>query len=309
MGALIAEDLAVSVMDALVSNICVVDLNGDILAVNRAWMEFSAANAGGGKQTYVGTNYLNVCRRSTGSASDEASEFHVGLRAVIEGRSELFEMEYPCHSPEQLRWFSARVTPLLRRKGPRNSEQAGAVVSHMNITDRKLLEMEYQRLASTDPLTGLPNRRFLEDYARIELGRLRRFGADVSVLMLDLDAFKAINDRHGHIAGDAVLKAVAQRCKTAVRENDLFARIGGEEFVVMLPETDEAGAVVLAEKIRAMIEDLEIESDAGLLRVTSSIGVTSVTPEDPSIDTAMHRADTALYAAKNAGRNRVHVAE
>ena len=113
MGALIADDLAVSVIDALVSNICVVDLNGDILAVNRAWMEFSAANAGGGKQTFIGTNYLNVCRKSTGSASEEASDFQVGLRDVIEGRAELFEMEYPCHSPEKLRWFSARVTPLV----------------------------------------------------------------------------------------------------------------------------------------------------------------------------------------------------
>ena len=107
----------------------------------------------------------------------------------------------------------------------------------------------------------------------------------------------------------AVLKAVAEHCKAAVRETDLYARIGGEEFVVMLPETDGAGTVVLAEKIRAIIEDLRSETDAGTLRVTSSIGVTSVTSEDPSIDTALHRADTALYAAKNAGRSRVIVGE
>lgn len=109
MGTLIAEDMAASVMDALTSNICVVDLTGEILAVNRAWLEFSASNAGGAERVYLGTNYLNVCRSSTGPASTEAPEFYGGMHDVLEGRTDLFQIEYPCHSPTELRWFLARV--------------------------------------------------------------------------------------------------------------------------------------------------------------------------------------------------------
>lgn len=307
MGAPIAENLAVSVMDALASNICVVDLTGEILAVNRAWTEFSASNAGGVEQAYLGTNYLNVCRGSTGPASGEAPAFYGGMQDVIEGHTDLFQIEYPCHSPTELRWFLARVTPLVKRHGTKSEERIGAVVSHMNITDRKLLELDYARLASTDPLTNLPNRRFFDENAKIEIERVRRFGGPMSVLMLDLDRFKLINDTHGHLAGDAVLKKVAARCKTAVRGSDLLARIGGEEFVALLPGTDEAGAIFLAEKLRSIVEDLRIRTAAGMLRVTISIGVTSVGPKDRSISSAIQRADKALYAAKNAGRNRVNV--
>lgn len=311
------ETLAESIIDALTSNICVVDLSGKIVTVNRAWAEFSARNAGGAD--YVGTSYLDVCQRATGPASEEAAEFHDGLRDVLEGRADLFQLEYPCHSQTELRWFLVRVTPLVQRHGARSGAQSldkslgrsgeriGAAVSHMNITRRKLLELDYARLASTDPLTDLPNRRFFDEYARIELERLRRFGGAMSVLMLDLDHFKLLNDRYGHLAGDAVLKTVGASCKTALRDSDLLARIGGEEFVLLLPETDEAGAIVLAEKIRSIIEDLRIRTDAGTLRVTSSIGLTSVTSQDLSISSAVQRADEALYAAKNGGRNRVYV--
>jgi len=298
-------------MDALTSNICVVDLSGEILAVNRAWMQFSASNAGGAELAYLGTNYLNICRSSTGPASAEASEFSVGMHDVLEGRRDFFQIEYPCHSPTELRWFLARVTPLIQRPRANNAKDTkkiGAVVSHLNITDRKLVELEYARLASTDPLTNLPNRRFFEEYAKIELERLRRFQGAMSVLMLDLDRFKLVNDTYGHLAGDAVLKTVANRCKTAIRPSDLFARFGGEEFVMLLPETDESGAIVLAKKLCLMIESLKIKTDAGTLRVTGSIGVTSVTRKDRSISAAISRADKALYAAKSGGRNMVCIA-
>lgn len=308
MEALIKEDLAVSVMDALTSNICVVDPAGKILAVNRAWLEFSSSNAGAGESAYLGTNYLDVCQHSSGPASKEAAEFHRGLQDVLDGRAEMFQLEYPCHSPSELRWFLARVTPLTIRKGRARARKIGAVVSHMNITDRKLLELKYARLASTDPLTDLPNRRFFEDNARIELERLRRFGGAMSLLMIDLDKFKLINDRYGHAAGDAVLKKFASRCKSVLRESDLFARIGGEEFVALLVGTDAAGAMLLAERVRANVADLRIRTAAGTIRVTSSIGVASVRAGDRSIAHALHRADDALYAAKRSGRNKVTVA-
>lgn len=192
--ALTKQSLAVSVMDALTSNICVVDPAGKILAVNRAWLEFSSTNSGAGESAYLGTNYLRVCRHSSGPESKEAAAFHRGMQDVLEGREDLFQLEYPCHSPSELRWFLARVTPLSIGSGTAGARKVGAVVSHMKITDRKLLELKYARLASTDPLTGLPNRRFFEDNARVELEHLRRFGGTMSLLMLDLDRFKLVND-------------------------------------------------------------------------------------------------------------------
>jgi diguanylate cyclase (GGDEF)-like protein len=308
MEALIVEGLAASVMDALSSSICVVDLTGDILAVNRAWLNFSSNNAGGGATTYLGTNYLNVCRLSSGPASEEAPALFHGLQDVLEGRTDLYQVEYPCHSPSELRWFLARVTPLSKSKPGKRAEQIGAVVSHMNITDRKLLELKYAKLASTDPLTDLPNRRFFEDSTRSELERLRRFGGATSLLMLDIDRFKLINDRFGHLAGDEVLKQFAHRCKSVLRESDLLARIGGEEFVALLVGIDEDDALLIAEKLRRRIAALKVRFGEETIPVTSSIGVTSVTASDPSIVTCLRRADAALYAAKSAGRNRVHLA-
>jgi len=306
--ALNKEDLAVSVMDALTSNICVVDLAGQIIAVNRAWLEFSSGNSGAGESAYLGTNYLDVCRHSSGPASKEAGEFNRGLQDVLDGRAGLFQLEYPCHSPSELRWFLARVTPLSLRNGGGFARKIGAVVSHMNITDRKLLELKYAKLASTDPLTDLPNRRYFEDNARIELERVRRFGGAMSLLMIDLDRFKVINDRFGHAAGDAVLKTFASRCKSVFRESDLFARIGGEEFVALLVGTDRAGATLLAERVRSHVADLRVKTASGTIRVTSSIGVASVRASDRSIASTLNRADQALYTAKESGRNRVSVA-
>ncbi|MCG6122878.1 MAG: GGDEF domain-containing protein [Microvirga sp.] len=307
MAALIPENLAVYVVDSLSSNICVVDRAGTILAVNRAWIEFSANNSGGGVEDYLGASYLNVCENSSGSAAREAAAFSKGLRDVLDGRADQFQIEYPCHSPSELRWFLARVTPLSKRGATGSAERNCAVVSHMNVTDRKLLELRYAKLASTDPLTDLPNRRFFEDFARIEVDRLRRFGGSMSLMMLDLDNFKFINDRYGHLARDAVLKKFAACCKRIVRERDLIARIGGEEFVVLLFGSDVASAVLLAERLRSRIASLRITTAAGVIRVTSSIGVTLMTAKDRSITAALQRADEALYAAKSGGRNRVEM--
>jgi len=150
------DDIAVSVIDALTSQICVVDPRGVIFAVNRAWKQFTAENSSGQVRNPIGVNYLNVCRHSVGPASEEASPFVSGLSAVLRGEREFFQIEYPCHSPKEMRWFLARVSPLRRRSASVECASIGAVVSHMNITDRKLAELDCARLAATDPLTGRP---------------------------------------------------------------------------------------------------------------------------------------------------------
>jgi diguanylate cyclase (GGDEF)-like protein len=306
---LVGDDIAGAIIDALTSHICVVDRDGVIFAVNRAWKQFTADNSPGQLCEYIGVNYLDVCRHSVGPASEEAPDFVSGLRAVLRGEREFFQIEYPCHSPKELRWFLARVSPLQRRSSLTGHGNIGVVVSHMNITDRKLVEMDYARLAATDPLTGLPNRRFFDEFAKLDMDRFLRFGEPSSLMMVDLDHFKSINDTYGHAAGDEVLRRVASLGKLVFRSSDLFARWGGEEFVCLLPGTDEWGAILAAEKLRSAVEQLSIVSGGKAIPVTASIGVSLVGSDDRLMYDALLRADRAVYRAKNDGRNCVRTYE
>ncbi len=299
---LIGYNVAEAILDALTSHICVVDPQGIIFVVNRAWQQFSVDNSDGQYVDYIGTNYLDVCQKSIGPASEEAPEFVKGLCAVLHGEQDFFQIEYACHSPSELRWFLAFVSPL-RRKDQSEIGNMGAVISHMNITKRRLVEMAYARLAATDPLTGLPNRRFFADVAALDLDRFLRFGKSSSLLMIDLDHFKSINDTYGHAAGDEVLRSVASIGKSIFRSCDMFARLGGEEFVCLLPGTDEPGAVMVAEKLRSTIKRAQILVGDQKIGVTASIGVSSIEETDRRIDDALIRADKAMYQAKSHGRN------
>ncbi len=303
------DGLAVAVIDALTSQICVLDNDGVILAVNEAWKTFAAENSGGHEQNNIGINYLNLCQHSDGPAAEYALDFFRGLRSVLRGEREFFQLEYPCHSPKELRWFVARVSRLRRRSGTTQGASLGAVVSHMNITDRKQVELNLARLAATDPLTALPNRRFFNDLAKLEMDRFISFGEPSSVLMVDLDHFKSINDTYGHSAGDEVLRRVASTATALFRNCDLFARYGGEEFVCLLPGTDGWGAVMAAEKLRMAIEGLSIVCDRKTIRVTTSVGASCFEAGETTVDPALQRADKALYKAKRDGRNRVRILE
>jgi diguanylate cyclase (GGDEF)-like protein len=168
---------------------------------------------------------------------------------------------------------------------------------------------ELERLATTDPLTGLLNRRQLSRLAEAERARARRHGHDLAVLVIDVDHFKEINDRHGHEAGDTVLRFVAQELLHLVRAHDVAARWGGEEFVLALPHLDREGALAAAERFRVGLGGPPIPLPAGgEVRITVSIGV-AVAHRDESFDDALRRADQALYAAKTGGRNRAEMAD
>ena len=297
------DGLAIAIVDALTSNICVVDSDGVIVAVNRAWRKFGESNSADEGRSEVGINYMEVCNNAAGPASEGASAFVEGMRSVLQGKNQLFQMEYPCHSPTELRWFQARVTPLRPPLYGSHPENMSAVVSHMNITDRIRVEQELAKLAATDPLTGLPNRRFFEEVANAELHQVQRFGKRASLMMIDIDRFKSINDTHGHAAGDDVLRAVASLSKDVVRGDDLFFRFGGEEFVCLMRETDVRGAIATAERLRIAIENLQLTSGSASVRLTASFGVARINADDHSIDSVLVRADKALYRAKSEGRN------
>lgn len=171
--------------------------------------------------------------------------------------------------------------------------------------DLKNAQVELQRLAETDFLTGIANnRRFFEDGER-EIQRARRYGHPLAALMLDLDHFKKVNDTYGHAAGDKVLVAMTDTFRRLLRDIDVFGRLGGEEFAILLPETDLAGGRATAERLRMAIAETQIDAGNRTLKITISIGVTLLSPDDAGLDAVLKRADDAMYEAKRHGRNRV----
>lgn len=173
-----------------------------------------------------------------------------------------------------------------------------------NTLEKKQQELSY--LATHDPLTGLRNRRAFLQEAEHELSRALRYPCETGVLVADLDHFKLINDRHGHPAGDAVLRHFAQLLKAQLRESDIAARLGGEEFIVLLPGTGATGTTVVAEKIRQALEAATVEHAGERVGTTVSIGVSCLPAHSAcTIEALYARADQALYMAKTGGRNRV----
>lgn len=161
------------------------------------------------------------------------------------------------------------------------------------------------RLATTDHLTELPNRRAFEEVGERERRRAIADGRSVSVLVFDLDRFKWVNDRHGHAVGDLVLRAVGEPVRSVLRPSDLFARTGGEEFSVLLVDSDVGQAKEVAERIRSALERMEVDAGGEAIRVTASFGVADVRGPDDRLAAVVERADAAMYRAKREGRNRV----
>lgn len=175
--------------------------------------------------------------------------------------------------------------------------------AQQRLTEQNILLRE---LAVVDELTGLRNRRFFDRTLQYEVDRMRRYDRHLSIVLLDVDHFKSVNDRFGHPVGDEVLKAVARCLERGVRKSDLAARYGGEEFALVLPETGCAGALHVAERIRESIEVMDLSG----LKVTASFGVATVDGTWPGdLPGIVRAADQALYRAKHTGRNRVVTVE
>ncbi|MBF0496387.1 MAG: diguanylate cyclase [Deltaproteobacteria bacterium] len=190
-----------------------------------------------------------------------------------------------------------------------NLDPMAILVHNASMMLETLLMLEVQkRLSTIDSLTGLHNHRYFVERFQVEFSRAKRYLTHLTLIMADLDYFKQVNDVHGHSVGDQVLKKVAGRMQDKLRESDIIARYGGEEFVVLLPETDIESGRTVAEKLRRVVCETAIESDAGPLHISISLGVTSYPGTGvESRDVMFKKADQALYLAKQAGRNRVAV--
>lgn len=180
----------------------------------------------------------------------------------------------------------------------------GRIWFYRDVTEHERITEELLRLAWTDTLTNTANRRAFMDALSEEFRRDRRYVHSLAVLMLDLDHFKAINDRYGHEGGDDALKAFANAVRPLLRVTDHFARIGGEEFAILLPETDLEEGSQIAERIRWVTANIIVESRRSSFGITVSVGIAEMRSEDLHVEDVLRRADRALYAAKSGGRNR-----
>lgn len=224
------------------------------------------------------------------------------LFPLIRGIHALFQTEpIDLFQDEVSSWFS--LTVLL-------SIVAWTFYFYFLNSARLELELEASRrhmehIAMTDSLTRSYNRRHFDQHAEIEFQLSKRFNRSLSFLMLDMDRFKVINDSHGHDAGDRVLLFVSATIESEVRSLDVVARYGGDEFVIMLLDTNQEQANMVAERIRRAVEQSHVTGDFGELKITVSVGVSTVQPSDSELAMTLRRADTALYRAKNEGRNQV----
>lgn len=284
-----------SVLNSIPSHVAILDPDGTIVSTNKSWQDFAIANGYSGTADMVGKNYFAACRNAGGN---DAEQVVAGISSVMHGAAPEFRHVYECSGPKDNRWFAMTVTPLLSKPG-------SVLVSHENVTRLKEAEELLRERAETDVLTGIANRRRFLEQATREFELARRHHKPLSLLLVDCDHFKTINDTYGHEAGDHVLVALAGEMKQHLRHTDMVGRIGGEEFAIILPETPPQGALAVAEQIRAAIASAQVDTPAGPIRISASLGVASYSEEMEDLPMLMRAADRALYAAKQAGRNRV----
>ena len=224
------------------------------------------------------------------------------VQAVLNGGGKPTQIETRLnHKNGKIIWLSANISV---HYGP-DGKPAYIEGVARDVSGRKQMEEQLVVLSRTDELTGASNRRHFLDKSEDVICMMKRYQRPVSMMIADLDNFKSINDNYGHRAGDLALKAFAEICRGEIRESDIFGRLGGEEFGLMLPETTIQEAQVLAERILNATNALEIRLDGQAIRFTVSIGLIELDADDTSLNKVIHRADLAMYQAKAQGRNRI----
>lgn len=289
-----------AVFDSLAAQIAVLDRRGTIVQTNAAWRKYAGDNGYADGPEFRGANYLEILDSVTERDQKTVLAVSGGIASVASGEVPDFKLAHPFFAPAEKRWFTLKMTPV-------HDAEERIVVSHEDVSDLKAAELASLTLANTDTLTGALSRRNFLNLAEQELTRSTRYELPLMVLMLDLDHFKQINDRHGHAAGDAVLQAFVQTVTGVLRESDLIGRLGGEEFAVLLPNTTLEGGRALAQRIIENVRANPVEVAGQRIAYTVSAGAGCLSGES-SFSALLGVADAALYRAKDSGRDRLEVA-
>jgi diguanylate cyclase (GGDEF)-like protein/PAS domain S-box-containing protein len=282
------------ILDNLFAYVALLDTNGVVQEVNKAPLD----RAGYRREDVVGRFFYDAPWWSYDNQVRE--QLIAAINAAKQGKASRYDVVVKMGN--DLVPIDLLIAPVRDDTG----EIIGLLPTAVDITERKHLEAELQRQAHLDYLTGLANRRSFMDRSEIELSRTRRYNNLLSILMLDIDHFKQINDTYGHQSGDLVLKSVARTFQEVLRNVDIIGRLGGEEFAVVLPKTGITKATEVAERLREKISAGEVALPDGInIRFTVSIGITALIDMNSDINMLLNEADKALYKAKQAGRNRV----
>jgi diguanylate cyclase (GGDEF)-like protein len=280
------------ILDSISSRIAILDREGHVMEVNKAWKQFAHKNGPVGiNKIGIGDNYINVCQNAKGNFAESAQEAAEGIRNVLSGAAAAFSLEYPFTSETGVEWFLMHATPLEGKDG-------GAVVTHTNITELKKMEEKLHTLSIADSLTGLYNRRGFFIMADKQVKMARRMKRALLLLSVDLDGLKEINDRFGHQEGDLALVATANILKATYRESDIIARIGGDEFVVVQIGADQKNVEVTTARLQENIERHNVIGNRSY-SLSISFGMSWYHRESPrSIDELLANADKMMYEQK-----------
>ncbi len=281
-----------SIGQAVGEGIYVLDRQGRTLYVNEAATRLTGFNA----EKLHQSDLHNLLHSHEDNNQMKLAECPIFVNALNGGTYD---------ADEEFRTRTGQLIPVVVTSRPlmEDGQVNGVVTVFRDISERKEQEQRLQELATTDPLTGLNNRRAFMERLSEELQLHHRLQYSSSLLMVDFDHFKEINDQYGHQAGDQVLKHFAQVARDCLRQTDLLGRLGGEEFAILLPGTELKGAIHLAELLRERMESSPTTVENGEIPMTLSIGVTTLCVEDKDPSDVLNRADRALYQAKDQGRN------
>lgn len=281
-----------ALINSLPANIALLDNAGNIIEVNNQWRSFGQHNNFAGNDFGVGTNYLAVCENASGKEASEGAVMAQGLSDVLLGKRETFSLEYPCHSPEQQRWFRVMVNPVVSEAGQREVSKA-VVVMHVDITDRVLAEMETKRLAYEDPLTGLLSRTgFTQELSGIL--EHNEWQTDALLVMLDIIDLRDINDIHGYQTGDELLIKFANRLKKRLRISDLAGRLGGDDFAIYLSIKRGEDPEQRLNTVKSVFK--EMFNVGGVdIQITAHLGYTRLAENPRSVQELIREAELAMF--------------
>jgi diguanylate cyclase (GGDEF)-like protein len=298
------------VIDAIPDEVVLLDESGTISLVNVAWRRFAENNGLAPERAGAGVSYLRVCERGAVPSGltepdrpgwwpalghAQAADVAGSLRDLLSGNRTSFECEYPCHSGTQERYFAMHAERL----------PGGVLIVHRDVTRLRTSGMEAAAATSLDTLTRVLNRYGLAARLTTEVAMAKHRGHPLSAVVVNCDELRAINTHHGVILGDVALAEVARRVRESVRPDDAVARIGGDEFVVLLRGQDVAVAMQVADRIRQAVGQRPISESHGPVKLTVSVAVVAVDPRTDTLDPLLRELDLAMRNSKRVGRNRV----